>query len=200
MTKEGYSAGLVSQSFWFLELKRIVLLRQEGLSYEAIRTACVKENLFGAAKVYRAQRMAGYLVKRLKALDDALVDLFGHADLATQKLINLIAILRTDRLYFEFLYEVYREKAMLGAGVLEDLDVNAFFTQKEQHSDLVAGWEEVTKRRLRSSYLNFLTDAGLLTVIEKQRTITPAVLDDKLEQYLLANGEDALRKALTGVN
>lgn len=200
MTKEGYSAGLVSQSFWFLELRRIVLLRQEGLSYEAIRTACVKENLFGAAKAYRAQRMAGYLVKRLKALDDALVDLFGHADLATQKLINLIAILRTDRLYFEFLYEVYREKAMLGAGVLEDLDVNAFFTQKEQHSDLVAGWEEVTKRRLRSSYLNFLTDAGLLTVIEKQRTITPAVLDDKLEQYLLANGEDALRKALTGVN
>ena len=48
-----YSAGLMSQSFWFLEFKKAVRLRQEGLGYDEIKKKCVEENLFGAAKEYR---------------------------------------------------------------------------------------------------------------------------------------------------
>ena len=198
MAKEIYSSGLVSHSFWFLEFKQIVLMRRDGMDYDAIKKKCIEENIFGVAKERRARGVTGYLMTRLKVLDDALVQLFCEADLATQKLITLIAILRSDRLYYEFLYEVYREKAILGAATLEDADVNMFFSQKEQQSELVAGWEEVTKKRLRSSYFNFLIDAGLLTVIDKKRTLTPAVLDYKLEQYLDIHDE-ALLKALTGV-
>ena len=199
MAKEIYSSGLVSHSFWFLEFKQIVLMRRDGMTYEDIKKKCIEENIFGAAKEYRAQRMAGYLINRLKTLDDALVELFCDADLATQKLITLIAILRSDRLYFEFVYEVYREKAMLGVKTLEDADANAFFSLKEQQSELVAQWEDVTRKRLRSSYFNFMIDAGLLTVIDKQRVITPAILDYKLELYLQNSDNEAMLKALTGV-
>lgn len=45
-----YSSGLMSQSFWFLEFKKAVRLRQEGLNYDEIKKKCVEENLFGAAK------------------------------------------------------------------------------------------------------------------------------------------------------
>ena len=38
MTNSKYSAGLMSQSFWFLEFKKVVRLRQEGLAYEDIRS------------------------------------------------------------------------------------------------------------------------------------------------------------------
>lgn len=198
MTENVYSSGLVSHSFWFLEFKQIVQMRHDGMEYDAIKKKCIEENIFGAAKVYRAQRMAGYLLIRLKALDDALIELFCESDLATQKLINLIAILRTDALYFEFLYEVYREKVIVGTEALEDADVNMFFSQKEQQSELVASWKEVTKKRLRSSYFNFLIDAGLLTIIDKRRIITPAILDYKLELYLQNNENEAMLKALTG--
>lgn len=54
---------------------------------------------FGAAKEYRALRMIGYIITRVKAMDDRLVELFCSSDLATQKLINLVTILRTDRLF-----------------------------------------------------------------------------------------------------
>ena len=199
MAKDLYSSGLVAHSFWFLEFRKIVEMRHDGMKYDAIKKKCIEENIFGAAKEYRAQRMTGYLMNRLKTLDDALIEIFCSADIATQKLITLIAILKMDRLYYEFLYEVYREKAILGTTVLEDMDVNAFFSQKEQQSETVALWEDVTRKRLRSSYFNFLTDAGLLTIIDKQRTITPAVLDYKLEQYLNLNGEENLINALTGV-
>lgn len=195
-----YSAGLMSQSFWFLEFKKAVRLRQEGLSYDEIKKKCVEENLFGAAKEYRALRMAGYIITRLKAMDDKLVELFCSSDLATQKLINLITVLRTDRLFFEFVYEVYREKVILGVECMEDTDVNVFFTRKETQSELIAGWKDTTKRKLRNIYMNFMADANLLTVIEKKKTITPPILDVALERYLKYIDEDAMVKALTGVN
>ena len=200
MVPETYSAGLMSQSFWFLEFKMAVKLRQGGMEYDEIKKKCVEENLFGAAKEYRANRMAGYIITRLKAMDDSMVDLFCDSDLVTQKIINLITIIRTDRLFFEFVYEVYREKCSMGIDTLEALDVNVFFSQKESQSDLIADWKESTKKHLRSNYLNFMTDANLLTVIDKQRKITPPILDIALERYLIANNEEVMVKALTGVN
>lgn len=195
-----YSAGLMSQSFWFLEFRKVVRLRREGLAYEDIKKKCIEENLFGAAKEYRALRMAGYIITRVKAMDDAMAELFESSDLATQKLINLIMILKTDRLFFEFVYEVYREKVILGGETMEDFDVNIFFTKKETQSDLIAGWKDSTKKHLRSCYLNFMTDANLLTVVNKRKTITPPILDITLERYLKAADEEVLIKALTGVN
>lgn len=200
ITEQKYSAGLMSQSFWFLEFKKAVKLLQEGMSYDDIKKKCVEENLFGAAREYRALRMAGYIITRLKVMDDAMVELFLASDLATQKIINLITILMTDRLFFEFLYEVYREKVILGAQYMEDIDVNGFFTQKESQSELVAGWKESTRKHLKSSYLNFMVDANLLTVVQKKKEITPPMLDIALERYLLSNNQDAIIKALTGVH
>lgn len=200
MAVSEYSSGLMSQSFWFLEFKKVVKLRQEGMAYDEIKKKCVEDNLFGAAKEYRALRMAGYIITRVKSMDDRLVELFSNSDLATQKLINLVTILRTDRLFFEFVYEVYREKVILGTRFMEDTDVNVFFTKKEAQSDVIAGWKDSTKKHLRSCYLNFMTDANLLTVIEKQKTISPPILDIALERYLQSENEEVIVKALTGVN
>lgn len=109
-----YSAGLMSQSFWFIEFKKVVKLISEGKSLSQVKDISIEENLFGAANAYRARRIAGYLVNRASTLDQTEVRLFAESDVATQKLLNIIAILRTDRLFFEFLFEVYREKVILG--------------------------------------------------------------------------------------
>lgn len=122
ITEMQYSAGLMSQSFWFLEFKKVVKLRQSGMDYDDIKKKCIEDNLFGAAKEYRALRMAGYVINRVKTMDEKLIDLFLSSELSTQKVMNLAAILKTDRLYFEFAYEVYREKAILGVGIIEDAD------------------------------------------------------------------------------
>ena len=197
---EVYSAGLMSQSFWFVEFKKLVNLKQAGLSYDEIKKRVVKENLFGTAKEYRAVRVSGYLITRLKTMDDALMDLLGVASLDTQKLINLLMILENDRLFFEFIYEVYREKVQLGAAYLERSDVNAFFTKKELTSELIAGWKDSTKKHLRANYSNFMRESNLLTAEDGQKRITPPILDTRLEEYLKAAHAEAFIRALTGVN
>lgn len=200
MIDENYSAGLISQSFWFVELKKIIKLIDDGKSEEEIKNLCINENLFGAAKEYRAKRIYGYIWNRVRKLDKTLIELFVNADLATQKIINLVAILRTDRLFFEFMFEVYREKNILGIPVIEESDVNIFFNNKEVQDDDVAEWTDGTKRRLRSVYFNYLTDANLIAIVDKQKTITPPILDIVLERYLEACGDGAIVKAITGVN
>ena len=109
-----YSAGLMSQSCWFIEFKKIVRLIAEGKAEDEIKRECLENNLLGAAKEYRAKRMYGYLINRVAMLDERLIQLFIKRDIGTQKLINLICIVRGDRLFFEFLNEVYREKAIVG--------------------------------------------------------------------------------------
>lgn len=194
-----YSAGLVSQSFWFVEIKKIIKLINDGMTEEEIKKLCINENLFGAMKEYRAKRIYGYIWNRTKKLDKAMIELFCSSDIATQKVINLISILKSDRLFLEFMFEVYREKNILGVNVIEDSDVNIFFKNKEIQSEDVVAWSDATKRRLRSIYINYLIDSNLLTVVEKRKTITPPILDIALERYLKANGDDTILKAITGV-
>lgn len=189
----------MSQSFWFVEFKKYLKLKVEGMSEEKIKELIISGNLFGAPNEYRAKRIYGYLYNRISKLDEAGIELFFSSDLGTQKLLNLVCLFRQDRLFFEFVNEVYREKAILGTEHLEATDASIFFKNKEVQSETVATWTEGTKKRVQSCYFNFLTDANLLTIIDKRRKITPPLLDVAFERYLEANGEVSIIKALTGV-
>ncbi len=189
----------MSQSCWFIEFKKIVQLIGAGKTEEEIKTECLDNNLLGAVKEYRAKRMYGYLINRAKMMDEGLVRLFMDGDLGTQKLINLIAILRGDRLFFEFVYEVYREKAILGQMELEDQDVNVFFRNKANQSDLVENWNDSTKKKLKNCYLNFMADSGLLQVENRIRIITTPIVDNRLASILEYSGDHSLLVAISGV-
>ncbi|MEO5297094.1 DUF1819 family protein [Enterococcus cecorum] len=195
-----YSAGLVSQSFWFVEFKKVIKLLNEGKTEKEIKELCINDNFFGAINKNRARRMYGYIWNRVKRLDDMMIHLFEISDLTTQKLINLIAILLGDRLFFEFIFEVYREKMIIGTDELSDFDLNIFFKNKEVQSDTVATWIDRTKKRLGSAYFNFMIDGNLITVVDKKKMITPPVLDIALERYLEESGNETLVKAIKGVS
>ena len=197
---EKYSSGLVAESFWFIEFKILIKLRYEGKSWDDIKALCLNENLLGISKEYRAKRIFGYLKNRIEVIEDGYLEIFMNSDLQTQKIINILASAKKNRLFFEFLYEVYREKVKLGALELTASDINIFFKNKQEQDEIMSKWTDVTLRRLRSTYMNFLVDAGLLTVGDKQKKITPPILDITLENFLKDTGEMQLIKAITGVS
>ena len=98
------------------------------------------------------------------------------------------------------MYELYREKVILGAIALTDSDINIFFKNKQEQDEDISKWSDATLKRLSSTYMNFLTDAGLLTVIDKQKRITPPIFDITLENYLKDNGEKQILKAIRGID
>ena len=200
--EEKYNAGLMAQSFWFVEFKKIVVLYKNGADYDEIKRQCIEENLFGAINPAREKRMCGYLLTRLRSMDDRLIDLFANADVSTQKLINLITIMNTNRLFFEFVYEVYRNKLIVGDTSIDLKDGNIFFAQKETQNDDLASWKESTKKKLRSLFLNMLTEADLVRWADdkkQKRIVNRVFITMELENYLKATNM-SMYKAIAGVN
>ena len=198
MIEQNYSAGIMSQSFWVNEFRQLLKLKRENCEPDEMKKKVIEENLFGAPNEYRAKRIYGYLINRVSVVEKEVSDLIFSSDLATQKLINLIAVLRGDRLFFEFLYEVYRDKIILGEKTLELSDGKIFFNHKETQDDNVLAWKDQTKKRVQSAYYNFMIEANLLDIVDKKKLITPPLLDIALENYLRSNGETAIIKAITG--
>ena len=200
--EEKYNAGLMAQSFWFIEFKKIVVLYKNGADYDEIKRQCIEENLFGAINPTREKRMCGYLLTRLRSMDDRLIDLFVNADVSTQKLINLITVMTTNRLFFEFVYEVYRNKLIVGDTSIDLKDGNIFFAQKETQNDDLASWKESTKKKLRSLFLNMLTEADLVRWADdkkQKRIVNRVFITMELENYLKATNM-SMYKAIAGVN
>ena len=197
---ENYSAGIMSESPWFLEFKKLVQLYHSGLSPKEVRQRCIEENVFGMQTERRVTSTFQYLNRRYQFMDTVLVDLFCDSDLATQKLINLIAAVSGDRLFFEFLNEVYREKCILGFDVIDVSDANTFFRNKSIESEELAAWKETTFKKVGNSFFSFMLDANLIQKkARSQFLLTPPIQDIALERYLQYNGKESLLKAITGV-
>ncbi len=197
-----YNAGIMAQSFWFVEFKKIVLLYNDGADYDEIKRQCIEENLLGAVNPSREQRMCGYLLNRLRSMDEDLIRIFVASDIATQKLINLITSMNTNRLFFEFVYEVYRNKLILGENTLDIKDCNIFFSQKESQNEDIASWNDTTKKKLRSVFLVMLTDADMLRWSDekkKKRLVNKVFISPSLENYLKNNNIN-IYKAIEGVS
>lgn len=199
MRKQEYSAGMVKLSFWFSEFRKVINLINQGKTLKEIKVLNLEENLFAAPTQDRAIQIFNTVSNRVKSLDQSFYSLFEQSDIATQKIINLIAIMKTDSLFFDFVYEVYREKLIIGSDELADSDIRIFFKHKQLQSEKVAKWTDYTLKRLGTCYKTMLMEAGLTDRSSGNRNILKPILDLKLEQCLKDNGMELILHALTGV-
>lgn len=199
MKKREYSAGMVKLSFWFSEFRKVVNLINKGSTLNEIKALSLEENIFAAPTQERAIQIFNTVSRRVKSLDQSFYPLIEQSDVSTQKIIALIAIMKTDSLFFDFIYEVYREKLIIGSDELADSDVRIFFKDKQLQSEKVAKWTDYTLKRLGTCYKTLLMEAGLTDRSSENRKILKPILDKTLEQCLKDNGMELLIHALTGV-
>lgn len=193
-----YSAGIVSRPFWFLEFKKTAKLKAEGLTDAQIKEKAIKENLYGAPTEYRANQIFNAIIRRINSLDETILKIFISSDIATEKAVAIIAAMKTDLLFFEFIHEVYREKLILGDERITDKDLNIFFANKRTQSEVVAKWTDYTVEKLVRCYTTYLYEAGLIDSSNGERIIIRPILDIALENYLKNSRMEQFVYALTG--
>lgn len=193
-----YSAGMVSQVFAFVEAKKTAELMVKGLSKEQIREKVMSENLYQLKNETRLRKTFNYVYKRLDSLPEGAVDLLVKVDNENAKLLTLISIMNTDKLFFEFAYEVYRGKIILGEKSIEARDINVFFDEKARQSEEVSSWSESAIKKLKQCYIKNLVDAGLLDST-KNREIKHALVNYRIEELLCQHGMQAYISAVKGV-
>ena len=79
-------------------------------------------------------------------------------------------------------------------------DAHIFFHKKEVQAPEIGEWKDTTRAKLARLYINYMTEAGMLSQEKRVHTITPPIPDIALERYLKANGETSVLKAITGAN
>ena len=199
MERKKYSAGMVKLSFWFSEFRKMIKLLNSGETLPEIKKMNVEENIFSAPTEARAIQIFNTVSTRVKCLDQSFYTLFEQSDILNQKIITLIAVMESDSLFFDFVYEVYREKLIIGDDELADSDFSIFFKNKQLQSEKVAKWTDATLNNLKKAYKTILMEAGVLERSKGSRKITKPILDKSLEDCLKANGMEITLRALMGV-
>lgn len=199
MKRKEYSAGAVKMSFWFMEFRKVVKLLSEGKSMDEIKVQNQEQNIFSAPTPLRANQVFRTVSARIKTLDKSFYSVFLESDLATQKLFALIAAMAYDTLFFDFVYEVVREKMIIGSNELADSDARIFFKDKQRQDEKVAGWTEATLIRLGRCYKTMLYESGMIDKSKQTRKILKPILDPAMRRWLETQDMEIFIKALTGV-
>lgn len=199
MVRKGYSAGAVKLSFWFLEFKKTVELLANGTEMTEIRRQALEENLYAAPSADRAKQIFQTVSARIQSLDESFYPIFQKGDISTQKLLALTAVMVYDTLFFDFVYEVLREKMIIGSDEFSDKDIRIFFKDKQQQYEKAARWTDYTCKRLGRCYKTMLFEAGMTDKGKEIRRIKKPILEPELEQWMMEHNLEPVIKALTGV-
>ncbi len=200
MKRNEYSASSVSNALWFMEFRKMVQLLSQGKSIDEIKKLNKEENIFGISTPERANRLINTVAIRIQSLDNSFIPIFLDSDVATQKLFALVASFVQDTLFFDFVYEVVREKMIIGTSTLTEADIRIFFKNKQAQDENVASWTDQTIQRLGRGYKNQLLDAGILdgNIRATERMIYKPILDPVFKHWLEDFGYDQIVKALEG--
>ena len=198
MGKREYSAGIVSKGFWFLEFKKYLELLKIGNNENEIRKMQDEENIFSAPSKDYGKRIISEINKRIKVLPKEIKELFFESDTGTQKVINLLSIMRTDKLFFEYVYNSYRNELLLGTKEYNPGIVMKFLKEKAEQNEEVAKFSETTLKRMQGTYGNYLKEAGLLEEKNKEILYGKVYLDYELEKLLRENNMEIYVKTLKG--
>lgn len=194
----GYTSVLKSSSYLYLELKKACNLKIQSLDENEIRNKAIEENIFALSTETRKKGIASAVVNRIKVLDDYLIDKIANGNLQTSKQLALYSILKTDRLFFEFMKEVYREKILLKDYILTDKDFNVFFRRKSEQSEKIANWVDYTYYKLGQVYKRILTEAGFIKIVNKDIEIVPQIMEDDVINHLNSIGDTIYIEAMLG--
>lgn len=194
--QDQYSAGLVSKPFWFYEYKAYVDELVKGYSIDEIREHALQNNLFSAAKEYRIKEILTCVSRRVLQFDQEWRDIFTRKSASEQKIMVLLSIMADDKLFFTFMYRVYRDKLIMGAESLESGDILSFFRLMQNESEEIAQWKDTTIRKLTQTYRKLLNDAGLLA---GDKIVAP-LPGMALKNYLKVHKMNGYLLAITGAD
>lgn len=184
-----YNGSLTAEQFLFYEIRIAARLYLEGKTIEEAIEEIKKDNLFQYPTEREVSRLARACYKRLNALDnEELIRELASAPVSVAKQINLYAIMKYNRLVWEFMIQVIGEKYRNQDFAFSRKDINSFLTRLQAQDDSVAAWSEGTINKIKSVLVRMLIETEYLDNI-KDADLNPVFLCEELEQGIRANND-----------
>ena len=198
MTKNRYSTTLNTRPFLYSETKRVAELIDRGIDSKNIVETVLDENLFQLASKDRAERFCSEIQKRLKMLDTHLFHYFINSDTQTSKAILFYALLKKDRLFYEWMREVVWDKFLIMDWIYQKRETESFIARKSEQDDTVKRWAKKTKIVLVRSYHNLIEDVWMASSTGEELYLQPLIINPEVRTYLINHKEKGIVEVMLG--
>lgn len=194
------------------ELKYSSQIKDMGLLSKEMKIACqefcvtkdlgviiqksINNNIFMVNTERRRKELAYKLIVRMAFLDDYLIQTLANSTYNTSSILSLYALMKSDRIVFEFMYEIIRDKIQLMNYRLTDVELNQFIVCKAQQDDLVARWKDSNKIQVKSALRKILIDAGILRDLGSVYMVLPPLIDKNIIEHITKLGDEKYLEAM----
>ena len=186
-----YNGGLTRGQFLFSEIRTVASLLTQGLSRKEILSTVLADNLFQ----FPTERMVSSILttcfKRIDALDsETLIFELANAPADVAKQINLYAMMKYNRIVWDFMTTVIAEKYRTQEFEFSKKDLNLFFFQLQEQNDAIASWSESTISKIKQVLTKTLVECEYLDS-PKATKLNMISIAPELEDELRANNDVA---------
>ncbi len=186
-----YNGGLTREQFLFFEIRTVASLMLQGFSRDEIVEKIKQDNLFQFPTERMVVSIAGTCFKRIDALDSkTLVDHLANSPSDVAKQINLFAMMKYNRIVWDFMTTVIGEKYRTQEFELTRKDLNLFFFRLQEQNDDVAAWSDKTISKIKQVLKKALVECGYLDSA-KSEILNPVAIAPELEDEIRLSGNAA---------
>ena len=184
-----YNGGLTREQFLFYEIRTVASLQLQGLNREEIVEEIKRENLFQFPTERMISSIAGTCFKRIDALDsETLVYHLSTAPAEVAKQINLYAMMKYNRIVWDFMTTVIGEKYRTQEFEFSGKDLNVFFFDLQEQNDTVASWSESTINKIKQVHKRSLVECEYLDSVRATH-LNLVFISPELEDEIRANND-----------
>lgn len=185
-----YNGGLTREQFLFHEMRTTAKLLIDGLSEEDAVNKIISDNLFQYPTEREIKKMARVCITRLKSMQDkSLINAIATNSSDVAKQICLYAMMKYNRLVWDFMVTVIGEKYRQQNLSFSKLDLNVFFMRLQEQDDNIASWAESTVNKIKQVLVKVLVENEFLDSTKSDH-LNPVLISSVLENAIKSNNDD----------
>lgn len=198
MNKKPYSSAIKKTPFKYTISKKIAKLILDGNDRNEVYKKCYDENYVEIDSLQRRREVTNVIYERLLELDKFLLEQLYSGDVNTSKFILVYAIAKNDSLFFDFMFEVYRDSLLSESKYISIDDFETFFATKKESDMIVSEWGHFTIDQLSKGYRNILVESGLGTRVKRNIHVERAMIHPEVEEHIRLIHDSEYLQALLG--
>ena len=190
-----YNGGLTREQFLFYEIKIVASLLLQGMSKDDVLKKIKEENLFQFPTERMITSIANACFRRIDALEsDTLLYYLANATTDVAKQINLYAMMKYNRIVWDFMVTVIGEKYRTQEFEFSRKDLNLFFFRLQEQNDSVASWSDGTINKIKQVLTKTLIECEFLDS-SKSTQLNPVTIVPELEDEIRLKNDVAALQA-----
>ncbi|TXT19371.1 MAG: hypothetical protein FD133_369 [Erysipelotrichaceae bacterium] len=198
-TIEKYSTRLKEHRLLYNQFQLLLELSvSKNIKGQELINYCNANNFFNTRTRKRNRILSSLLSNRVGAFDNELTTIYQDTDSHTRRIMTLYAIIKTDRLFREFMYEKTRAHILDKNPRISNVELEEYLDFKALQSKEISEWKETTKIEIYKAFRNVLVDSGMAKRMGHSIHLEQPTVDKLFIDYLKYNNEQFFLDCLRG--